>query len=229
MKIVILAAGKGSRLGDPAIPKPLTLLYNGQSILEYQLKQLGKSHSLDNVIIVAGYHKEMIMDRFPSFLYIYNPDYASENTSKSLLRALRKIDDDDLLWLNGDVIFHPSIIDKVFRFNRSCMVVNEGPVGEEEVKYRSNKEGRILEVSKTVQDAEGEALGINYLKASDLDLFRRELILSKDQDYFERAIEASIQKGMDVWKMPVDAALCTEIDFPEDLERANQMLRSWKI
>ena len=37
LKIIILAAGIGSRLGNP-FPKPLTLLKDGDSIMSKQLK-----------------------------------------------------------------------------------------------------------------------------------------------------------------------------------------------
>ena len=226
MKVIILAAGKGSRLGDPNLPKPLTALSTGQSILGLQLDQIAKSISLDNVIVVVGYHKEMIMEVFPDLLYAYNPNFANENTSKSLLRALNKIDE-DLLWLNGDVVFHPSIIPEVIDFNHTCMVVNVGQVGEEEVKYRTDKHDKILEVSKQVNHPQGEALGINLLKTKDLPFLKRGLENCKPQDYFEKGIEMGIQEGLDIKCFPIDSSYCTEVDFPEDLGRANSLLNQW--
>src|SRR3712207_8839046 len=38
------------------------------------------------------------------FRSVYNPHYATTNTAKSLLRALRKFDD-DVMWINGDLYF----------------------------------------------------------------------------------------------------------------------------
>lgn len=226
MKVVILAAGKGSRLNQGSLPKPLTKLVDGQSILGHQLENLAHYTSLNNVIVVVGYHKEEIMELFPDLLYVYSPRFAQENTSKSLLRALEKCEE-DVLWLNGDVVFHPDVLKALFEHPRTSMVVNVGKVGEEEVKYRQDAKGRILEVSKKVAHPEGEALGINYVAQGDLDLLRQKLGLCQSNDYFERAIEACIGEGMAVWSSPVEHALCTEVDFPEDLERANAMLLSW--
>lgn len=226
MKVVILAAGKGSRLNQGSLPKPLTKLVDDQSILGHQLENLALYTSLNNVIVVVGYHKEEIMELFPDLLYVYSPHFAQENTSKSLLRALEKCDE-DVLWLNGDVVFHPDILKPLFKLPRTSMVVNVGKVGEEEVKYRQDAKGKIMEVSKKVAHAEGEALGINYIARGDLGLFRQKLALCQPNDYFERAIEACIEDGMAVWSSAVDHTLCTEVDFPEDLERANAMLRSW--
>lgn len=228
MKVIILAAGKGSRLGQGDLPKPLTPLITGKSILEHQLENLRHYISLHAVIIVIGHHKEEILHRFPDLLYVYNPDYAVENTSKSLLRALKKCDD-DVLWINGDVVFHPTVLKAILHNPRTSMVVNIGEVGEEEVKYRQNSQGIILEVSKSVIHPRGEALGINFISKEDRHKLLYELELCAPQDYFERGIEACIEKGMTVWSVPIGHNLCTEIDFPEDLKRANRMIESWQL
>jgi len=227
MKAVILAAGKGSRLAQGDLPKPLTSLVSGKSILQHQLEVLSLYVPSDDIIIVVGYHKEQIMEHFPDFLYVYNPNYASENTSKSLLRALNKCRE-DVLWVNGDVVFHPSVLEAILDDPKTSMVVNVGKVGEEEVKYHQDVEGKILEVSKHVDRPEGEALGINYCSLADLAMFRSNLERCSPHDYFERGLELCIEQGMSVWSVPVDANLCLEVDFPEDLERANSMLRKWK-
>lgn len=228
MNVVILAAGTGSRLGQSAdhLPKPLTELENGQSILDLQIKALSQHVPLKDIIIVVGYHREEIVSRFPECFYVYNPDYASENTSKSLLRALKKCTQ-DVLWLNGDVVFHPSVLDTLLSIGRTSMVVNVGPVGDEEVKYRSDKQGLIVEVSKQVKNPLGEALGINFFLFEDLPLFKAKLEKCEPQDYFEKGIEMCIEEGVSVWSVPVASHLCTEVDFPEDLDRANKLLHSW--
>lgn len=225
MKIVILAAGAGTRLGEN-IPKPLTRLANGKSILEMQLEAIARYASLNDVWVIVGYKKELIMDAFPNLLYVYNPDYAIENTAKSLLRAVRKIDE-DLLWINGDVVFHPSVLETILNSKKSSMVVNIGSVGDEEVKYRTNSKRKILEVSKEVQNPEGEALGLNYFSQTDLGLLKQNLTKCTKQDYFEKAIESCIEDGLDIWSIPVDSSLCTEIDFHEDLHLANHRLTDW--
>lgn len=224
MKTIILAAGKGSRLGDTQLPKPLTPLKTGKSILAHQLENLSHIISLEDVILVVGYKKEKIMEQFPDLLFVFNPNFSTENTSKSLLRALQKIQE-DVLWLNGDVVFHPEILPSVIQSKKSCMVVNEGPVGDEEVKYLSDRKGRITAISKQVENAHGEALGINFFKSKDIRLLKQMLDLCDPSDYFEKGIELAIQEGLKVYCSKVNASLCTEIDFPEDLLRANQLIK----
>lgn len=226
MKVIILAAGKGSRLGDPKLPKPLTLLADGKSVLAHQVENIARVTSLENILVVVGFRKELIMDAFPELLFVYNHQFESQNTSKSLLKALQKTNE-DVLWLNGDVVFHPEVLTKVVSFGKTGMVVNVGEVGEEEVKYRTDKKGTLKEVSKKVLKPEGEALGINYFKAKDVPLFIKELEKCQPNDYFEKGIEGCISNGMQVWSIPIETNYCTEIDFPEDLDRANRFLRSW--
>jgi choline kinase len=226
MKIVILAAGKGSRLGDNDLPKPLTPLLDGKSILQHQIENLELYFSRQDIMIVVGYHKELIMNAFDDLLFIYSPRYAQENTSKSLLRAVKKIKE-DLLWINGDVVFHPGVLEKLIALKNNAMVVTTGSVGEEEVKYSTNSAGKITAVSKTITNGEGEAVGINFLLASALPLFQKHLEECNDQDYFEKALENCIGDGLELKACPISTNLCTEIDFPSDLERANSYLSNW--
>lgn len=109
MKVIILAAGMGKRFRRLDLPKSLTKLINGQSILTLQIEALSQFTSPHHILVVVGYRKEKVIEHHPNLLYVYNPDFAKENTAKSLLRALEKIDD-DVLWLNGDVVFHRDVL-----------------------------------------------------------------------------------------------------------------------
>lgn len=228
MRVVILAAGRGSRLGRSDVPKPLTPLDNGLTILGSQLAHLREVISLDQVKLVVGYQKEKFAEIYPDLTFVENPHFADENTSKSLLRALKGVDD-DVLWMNGDVVFHPLILQKVMEKQHTCMVVNVGRVGEEEVKYVTNGKGVILGVSKLVSEPEGEALGINFVSRKDLSTLYTALESCQNADYFEKALEICIHTGMIVKTVPVEANLCTEVDFPEDLVHANNLIRQWRL
>jgi choline kinase len=227
MKIVILAAGLGSRFGLEEEPKALIPLANGKTILEYQLDNLARYVKLSDVRVVVGYQKEKIMHHFPHLTFIENPLYHSENTSQSLRRALEMIETEDVLWLNGDVVFQHECLAKILADRRNSVLVNTSIVGEEEVKYRTDEFGRILEISKKVNDPQGEAVGINYFNAADLHLLKEALSECDDNAYFESGIEICVAAGVDVWAVQVVPEACVEIDFPEDLEKANRLLAVW--
>ena len=69
MKIIILAAGIGSRLGNP-FPKPLTKLKNNKSIMQMMTENISSLYSLDLVNLVVGFKKNLIMESFPNLTYI---------------------------------------------------------------------------------------------------------------------------------------------------------------
>jgi len=195
MKIVILAAGIGSRLGNP-FPKPLTPLNNGKSIMGMQIDNLIQHFNIDDINTVVGFKKDLIMERFPEVTYIYNPFFDRTNTSKSLLKALRKNKDKSVLWLNGDVVFDARLLEKLKSLiinEQSFVAVNTSKVAEEEVKY-TLKGDYISELSKAVKNGLGEAVGINFIAANDINAFIKRLEECDDNDYFERGLELAIEK-----------------------------------
>ena len=223
MKAVILAAGIGSRLGISE-PKPLTKLKNGESILQRQVECLSEYIGINNIIAIVGYKKELIMESFPNLLYVYNYFYDTTNTSKSLLAGLTKIETEDVLWLNGDVVFEKELLPQIIQCPQSCMAVNTNSVGEEEIKYNLFEDGTIKDVSKAVNPALGKAVGINKIILSDLHQFKANLEKCHNQDYFEKALELSIQNGMKVIPVDISDYLCMEIDFVDDLKQINKKI-----
>lgn len=219
---IVLLAGMGSRLARPH-PKALTPLGNGETILSRQLRILGEFGL--PVCGVVGFKKDLIMEAAPEILYAYNPNYDTTNTSKSLLCALQHMFDEDVLWLNGDVVFEPGVIELMLASRTSAVAVNNARVAEEEVKYQINADGYINAISKKVPQALGEALGINLIKAEHLAAFKRQLAAVADQDYFERAMELLIAEQRNVF-VPIDVGQlgCVEVDFAEDLEKAKSMV-----
>ena len=226
--IVILAAGVGSRLGRPH-PKPLTALASGETILARALRQLTARFSRHSIHLVVGFKKEVVMEEVPDVGFIYNQHYGDTNTSKSLLKALTILGPGGVLWLNGDVVFHDGVLDDLLphiAMERSFVCVNTAAVGDEEVKYTRDQDGFIQQLSKTVvAGALGEAVGINFVSADDRPALTRRLRECDDQDYFERGIELAIaEDGMRVAALDVSHRPVVEVDFADDLARANESL-----
>ena len=228
MKIVILAAGIGSRLGNP-FPKPLTPLKTGDTIMEQQINNLTSFFNFDDINIVVGFKKDLIMESIPNATFIYNPVFDQTNTSKSLLKALKKYHSESVLWLNGDVVFDKRVFELLTPFinkNESFVSVNNEEVGEEEVKYTLDSDGYIQEISKTVKNGLGEAVGINYISSKDISFFIKRLEECGDNDYFERGIELAIQQDqIKVNAVDISKFNCMEVDFIEDLENVNKMFK----
>ena len=231
-QVVILAAGMGTRLGRPH-PKPLTPLVDGRTIMQQQLDGIAAALGADaSVTVVVGFKKKKIMDAAPDLLFAYNPHYKSTNTSKSLLRALRTTRPGGVLWMNGDVVFEPAVLDQTVELiaaDQSFISVDTSTVADEEVKYTLDDEGFIAELSKTVVGGLGEAVGINYVSAADKPVLIEHLAACSDTDYFERGIETAIQtEGLRFQPLDISRFSAVEVDFETDLDRANTSLSSWR-
>ena len=223
--VAILAAGMGSRLGR-SLPKPLTELSDGRSIMQQQHDNVRAAFGKDaRITTVVGYRAESIVEAFPDAHYVYNDRYDQTNTSKSLLRALRATGSHGVLWMNGDVVFDPRVLGRAISLierEQSFVAVNTSQVSDEEVKYRVSDAGFVSELSKTVRNGVGEAVGINYISRHDKRALIHHLSRVDDQDYFERGLELAIEADR-VLVEPLDISdlYAVEVDFAEDLERAN--------
>jgi UDP-N-acetylglucosamine diphosphorylase / glucose-1-phosphate thymidylyltransferase / UDP-N-acetylgalactosamine diphosphorylase / glucosamine-1-phosphate N-acetyltransferase / galactosamine-1-phosphate N-acetyltransferase len=124
MKCVILAAGKSERMRPltGTIPKPLLKVAN-KPILEYNLEHLGKF--VDEVIIVVGYKKEMIMDFFGESFNGLKLTFVEQLEQKGTGHALLQVKDlldGKFIVLNGDCIYSEKDIE-------SCVVYNYAILG----------------------------------------------------------------------------------------------------
>lgn len=108
---VILAGGKGTRLGELAneIPKPMVKL-NGTPILERTINWL-KNNGVTTIVIGVAYKKEVIMNHFGNgdkfgvkIIYTHhNPDGGTEDAFKTAIFD-SGIEDENFYAMNGDQI-----------------------------------------------------------------------------------------------------------------------------
>ena len=230
VQVVILAAGMGTRLGRP-LPKPLTPLVDGRSILHRQLDTLAQvlGPAVD-VTAVVGFQCELLMQAAPDLRFAYNPHFARTNTSKSLVRGLRTTGEGGVLWLNGDVVFDAAVLEAVLptlQADESFVCVDTSTVADEEVKYTLDGDGFVAELSTSVVGGLGEAVGINYVSAADKAVLIEHLDACDVQDYFERGMETAIERqGLRFRPLDISQFAAVEVDFDEDLQRANTWLGS---
>jgi choline kinase len=232
-QFVILAAGMGTRLGKPH-PKALTILDNGETIMARQIRNIRAAFGdKAQINIVVGFQLENIIDAFPDEHFIYNEEYDTTNTSKSLMRALWNVKKNNgVVWMNGDVVFDEDLLfylKEKIALDECLITVNSDSVDEEEVKYTLDENGNISALSKVVlvEEALGESVGINFVNKKTASSLESWLKKVENQDYFEKAIEQSILfdktewKTFDITKLGLSAV---EVDFAADLVKANKSL-----
>ena len=131
--------------------------------------------------------------------------------------------------MNGDVVFDAKVLERVasrIESEKSFVCVNTSATSDEEVKYTVDEKGFIKELSKTVKNALGEAVGINFISASEKAHVIAQLEICAEQDYFERGLELAIEKnGIQMEPVDISDLFAVEVDFQADLDRANQGLK----
>ena len=237
MQGLILAAGASRRLYPLTKKTPKCLLdIGGLPILSHQLNAL-KKYGINEVIIVLGYYKEMIIDYINKnhnemkFTFITNEDYLDTNTSFSAYLCKDLLSLSDTLLMNGDVLYPPQLLKQIIDSEYdTALAVDIKKCGDEEVKVIVDNK-RIVSIGKEldIENSLGEFIGIAKLSIPFCNSFS--LSLSKlidnggKSEYFESAIAPLLHKN-DVYYEDITHLPCIEIDFNEDLQKANQLVKN---
>ena len=114
MKAIILAAGRGSRLGNytKKIPKALVDI-NGKSLIERQI-HLFQKNGITEIFIVRGYMKEKF--NLDNIEFIDDDGYANHDQLGSLITAQEKISGEVLI-LFADLVFDENILHQILDTN----------------------------------------------------------------------------------------------------------------
>ena len=115
MQAIILAAGMGKRLGEYTKNNTKCMVpVNGIPLIDRVLRQLS-SLPLRRIVIVVGYEGEKLMRYLGNeqyglkIEYIQNPVYDKTNNIYSLALAKDKLQEDDTLLIESDLIFDDGI------------------------------------------------------------------------------------------------------------------------
>jgi len=238
MKAVILAAGIASRLRPLTDHTPKCLLKIGSKpLLERTIDAL-LVNGFSEFVIVTGYLKEMIesfiSSKYPGINveYIYNEKYASTNNIYSLWMSKEAAKGSDIMLLDSDILFDPSIIKALLESpHADCLSMNTHELGEEEIKVIVDDTDRIKEISKTcsIKDAIGESVGIEkFSNALVKQLFEEldDMIINKNQSgiFYEAAFENIIEQGANIYIVDTTHIFSMELDTVEDFETACKKL-----
>ncbi len=224
---LILAAGRGSRLGSRSegMPKPL-LEVGRKTLVEHQLETLSEA-GIGPVAMVVGYAADEIQTALGMKVeYLHNSRWATTNSLHSFSLA-REWVTGDLVILNCDVLFDPEILDRLLERGGNCLAYDSSSGNGREHMKVCLRAGRIVGISKTLDPAasNGENVGILHLQKDCVDaLFQAadELLAEgQEQAWFGAAVQRVAQAraidGVDVAGLPWG-----EIDFSYDLDRARR-------
>ena len=237
MKSVILAAGISARLRPLTnnIPKCL-LKIGGKTILERTLDNL-IAYNLNDVIIVTGYLEDQIKDFIKMYYpklkvtYIFNDKYDITNNIYSLWMTKELVMNNNMLLMDSDILFDKKILGLLLNSQYSnCLALrSDHKLSDEEIKVRLNSDKSISEISKTVdlRYAIGESIGIEKFDTEFTNklfeiLDRKVLVENKVKIFYEAAFQEAINSGEKIYAFDIGNLKCIELDFAEDIERAER-------
>lgn len=229
MQAIIMAAGKGSRLGSLTAGNPKSFVeIKGRKLIEYNLELL-QHYGVDEIIIVTGYRCEAFEELTKDMKNVhlmYNPFYEMVNVLGSFYMGMEALCD-DFIYLHADTLCEPVIFEKLMRFDADVVLpVEYRKCDEEAMKVRS-KNGRIVEITKQMplDVAEGEFIGIAAFRKEVIPALKaktKQLLKEKEFNaYFESAIQRLIdEEDFRIEAVSTQGAFWAEIDFMEDYEKA---------
>ena len=146
MQAIILAAGMGKRLGEYTRNNTKCMVpVNGTPLIDRMLNQLSRLN-LNRVVIVVGYEGKKLMEYVGAernglrIEYIENSVYDRTNNIYSLALAKEKMQEDDTLLLESDLIFEDNML--------SLLLENPFPNLALVAKYETWMDGTMVCIDK---------------------------------------------------------------------------------
>ena len=210
--------------------KPKCLLrVGGRTLVERQIDAL-RSMGIDDIAVVVGCQAAYVRRVCgPTIAYIENTRYAQTNSLYSLWMA-RPLLYDGFVVMNCDVLFHPQMLDDLVtaRHEDALLIAYQDadaePFGDEEMKIRVRR-GRVAAISKTMSagDADGENVGVVKFGRDGARLLaailEQRVAAGGLKEWAPRAF-ADFAERRPLHAVGTRGYPWTEIDFPEDYERA---------
>lgn len=171
MKAVVLAAGRGSRLGPRTSERPKCLVeLDGRTLFEWQRAALREA-GVEEVVVVRGYRKESLPGG--DYAVLDNPRWAETNMVMTLRRAAEHLRAGPVLVAYADLVYHPDIVralaeapgELAIAYDREWLALwddrFEDPLSDaESFRLEGGRVREIGEKPRTVSEVEGQYMGL---------------------------------------------------------------------
>ena len=240
MKAIILSAGQGSRLGHLVDDRPKCLIdFNGRSLLDRQLDTL-EANGVGEAVVVTGFHDELIEQAIarrtggPSVRTVFNPFYKVADNTGSLFMAREELSGDCLVW-NGDTLVSRSLMQRVVQNDQPgiCVTIDrKGEYDEDDMKVVEDG-GRLMAIGKRLplETVNAESIGLLAFRAGGAEQFReaieRAIRTPEGTTIWYLRVINQIAQDADVRTFDIEGEEWGEVDFPPDVERAQELTVRW--
>ena len=239
MKAIILCAGQGRRLLPYTESSPKCLLsLNDKHFIEWQIDAL-QEVGIKQIVAVVGYAapriESILNKRYgDNVSFVYNPFYEIADNLASCWMA-RDHFKDDFIILNGDTLFEPSVITKLLSSNDFPITLatdQKESYDDDDMKVITSG-SRLISVGKKLplSEVNGESIGVMHFNPQGANLFKdtiEKLMYSPDslQKWYLSIID-QLAMHDHVGTCSIHGLEWTEVDFVQDLERAQQLAEKW--
>ena len=240
MKAIILAAGRGERLGDAGAGRPKCLLrFGGKTLLQRHIENLERP-AIERIIIVTGYHHEhieaalaQIESRAPVETVV-NPDYELGSVVSLHCAGDFLADGADTILMDADVLYDPEVLGRLFGTQSgNCFLLDRDfEPGDEPVKLCLSGalpvEFRKIPDRAISWDYQGESVGFFRFDADVsarlADKAGEYLDTGRSLEPYEEAIRDLLRETPELFRVEdITGHDWIEIDFPEDVARATEI------
>jgi choline kinase len=245
MRAVILAAGRGSRMGHLGDDRPKCLVeLEGKKLIERQVVAL-KRGGVDEISVVRGYRAEMI--DFPGLSYFVNGRWAETNMVMSLAAAAPWLRAGPVIVSYADIFYRSELVcglaeapgPLVISYDRAWRRLwtrrFADPLSDAET-FRIDTSGQLLEIGgKTtrIEDIQGQYMGL--LKFKPTAWTAVEAVLNTlDAPTRDRLDMTELLRRLLAGRMLPISTLGTdgqwgEIDNPQDVALYKNMVREGEL
>lgn len=246
-RAVILAAGRGTRLGASAAGKPKCLVeLAGKTLLDRQLTSL-RACGITDVALVGGFESGQLVSR--GHRVILNPRFADTNMVTSLFCAEDFFKGSDLIVAYGDIVYEPRVLRALLAAeDPAAIVVDRGwreywqarfadPLVDAE-SLKIGPDGRLLELGKkpgSYDQIEAQYIGLFKIRAdytARLGMVYQALDSNAEYDgksfdlmYMTSFLQHLIDIGWEVRAVPVNHGWL-ELDSETDLRLYERLTAS---
>jgi 2-aminoethylphosphonate-pyruvate transaminase len=159
---VILAAGRGQRLGPAGVEKPKGFMqFGSKPIIQESVEKL-LDVGITRIILVVGHlasYYETFAAQYPGVIeLVYNPDFASSGSMNSLFRA-RELINQDFLLLESDLVYERRALPAVLAAGGETVLLVSGATGSNDEVYVEVQGTQLHNLSKQRAQLQGEVIG----------------------------------------------------------------------
>jgi choline kinase len=173
MNLIILAAGKGTRLKSltKKIPKILVPINEEKCILDYHLDYFNSIKPLSAIKLVTGFGHDHISEFLKeknlkgAIKLYFNPFYGFSGPLGSVWTILKAIKKKDFILCNGDTVFDVSLVQQLIKEKGDGIFLGIDAVKniEKDDMKLNMKNGHVAKVSKLISIPETEAISTGML------------------------------------------------------------------